>query len=164
MEHAQQQKKEQEEQAPKARGKKKTFVDRMEEMKRFMETHGHVNVSINEDRSLAQFCAQARHARKNPGKGRAKQLTDENIARLDALGFNWTSKEYVRRSFDERIEDLIEYKRTHGHLNVKIHDDDSLSKFCTDIRYTLKEYEKDGTRKLTKERIKKFDDIGFKWF
>ena len=129
MEHARQQKKEQEEQAPKARGKKKTFVDRMEEMKRFMETHGHANVSINEDRSLAQFCAQAWHARKNPGKGRAKQLTDENIARLDALGFNWTLKEYVRRSFDERVEDLIEYKRMHGHLNVKIHEDNSLSKF-----------------------------------
>ena len=121
------------------------------------------HVSINEDRSLAQFCAKARHARKNPSKGRAKQLTDENIARLDALGFNWTSKEYVRRSFDERIEDLKEYKRTHGHLNVKIHEDNSLSKFCTDVRYSLKQFEKDGTRKLTEERMKKLNDIGFKW-
>ena len=32
--------------------------------------------------------------------------TDEHIARLDALGFNWTSQEYVTRSFGERIEDL----------------------------------------------------------
>ena len=44
---------------------------------------------------------------KNPGKGRRKQLTDEHIARLDAMGFNWTSQEYVTRSFDKRIEDLV---------------------------------------------------------
>ena len=92
-EEARQQKEEQEEQAPKARGKNKTFDDRMEDLKRFKETHGHANVSIHEDRSLAQFCAQTRHARKNPGKGKVKQLTDENIARLNVLGFNWMSKE-----------------------------------------------------------------------
>lgn len=137
-EQARQRKEEQEEQAPKARGKNKTFDDRMEDMKRFKETHGHANVSIPEDRSLAPFCAQARHARKNPGKSKANQLTDENIARLDALDFNWMSKEYVTRSFDERIEDLKEYKRTHGHLNVKIHEDNSISQFCTIVRYSLK--------------------------
>ena len=137
-EKARQRKEKQEEQAPKARGKNKTFDDRMEDMKRFKETHGHANVSIPEDRSLAPFCTQARHARKNPGKSKAKQLTDENIARLDALGFNWMSKEYVTGSFDERIEDLKEYKRTHSHLNVKIHEDNSISQFCTIVRYSLK--------------------------
>jgi hypothetical protein len=54
-EHAQQQKEEQEEQVPKARGKYKTFDDRMEDLKLFKEAHGHVNVSISEDNSLAQF-------------------------------------------------------------------------------------------------------------
>jgi hypothetical protein len=157
---ARQQKEEQEKQAPKARGKNKTFDDRMEDMKRYKETHGHANESFPEDKSLAQFCAQARYARKNPSK---KQLTDANIARLDALGFNWESKEYVRRSFDERIEDLKEYKKTHGHFNVKMHEDSSLGQFCKDIRHSLKQVEKDGTRKLTKERMDKLYDIGFNW-
>jgi hypothetical protein len=62
-EQARQRKKEQEEQArhsnSKARGKYKTFDDRMEDLKRFEETHGHANVSIPEDKSLAQFCANA---------------------------------------------------------------------------------------------------------
>ena len=126
-EHARQRKEEQEKQAPKTRGKNKTFDDRMEDLKLFKETHGHVNVSIPEDKSLASFCNQTRHAHNNPGKSKRKQLTDENIARLNALGFNWTTLEYVTRSFDERIEDLKEYKRTHGHFNVKIHEDISLS-------------------------------------
>jgi hypothetical protein len=160
-EHAQQQKEEQEEQAPKARGKNKTFDDRMEDLKRYKETHGHVNVSIPEDNSLAQFCAQMRYAHNNPGKSKRKKLTIKNIARLDAIGFNWTSQEYVTRSFDERIDDLEKYKQMHGHLSVKKHEDNSLYQFCADVRYSLKK--KDCTRKLTVERIARLDDLGFKW-
>jgi hypothetical protein len=42
-EHAQQRKEEQEKQAPKTRGKNKTFDDRMEDLKRFKETHGQLH-------------------------------------------------------------------------------------------------------------------------
>jgi DNA repair exonuclease SbcCD ATPase subunit len=161
VKHARQQKKEQEEQVPKARGKYKKFDDQMEDLKRFKETHGHVNVSNPEDKSLAAFCKRAGHAHKNPGNG--KQLTAERIAAFDALVFIWTSKTYVTKSFNERIEDLEEYKRTHGHLNVKIHEDNSLSRFCMDVRHSLKHVEKDGIRKLTVERIARLDDLGFKW-
>jgi len=162
-EQARQRKKEQEEQAPKAQGKNKTFDDRMEDLKRYKETHGHVNVSIPEDNSLAQFCAQTRYAHNNPGKSKRKKLTIENISRLNALGFNWTTHEYVTRSFDERINDLKEYKQKHGHVNVNTHEDSSLYQFCADVRHSLNQVEKDGTRKLTVERIARLDALGFKW-
>jgi hypothetical protein len=135
----------------------------MEDLKLYYETHGHVNVSIPEDKSLAQFCAQARHASKNPDKSNGKQLTNKCIAAFDALGFNWTSKEYITRSFDERIEDLEEYERTHGHLNVNRHEDNSLYQFCAGVRHSLKQVEKDGRRKLTEERMARLDALGFKW-
>ena len=45
---------------------------------------------------------------------------------FDAIGFNWTSQECVTRSFDERINDLEEYKQKHGNLSVKRHEDSSL--------------------------------------
>jgi hypothetical protein len=160
-EHALQQKKEQEGQAPKARGKIKSFDDQMEDLKRFKETHGHANVTIPEEKSLGHFCAKARYSRKNPGKG--VKMTDERIAAFDALGFIWTSKEYVTRSFDERINDLEEYKQTHGHVNVKRNEDISLYQFCAAVRHSLKQPEKDGTRKLTEERMAKLDALGFKW-
>jgi len=160
VEHARQRKKEQEGQSPKARGKYKTFDDRMEDLKRFKETHDHANVSIREDKSLYQFCSTVRNARKT---GKGTKLTDERIAAFDAMGFNWTSQEYVTRSFDERIEDLMEYKQTHGHLNVKFNDDESLYQFCAAVRHSLKHFEKDGTMKLVEERIARLDDLGFKW-
>ena len=133
------------------RGKYKTFDDRMDDLKRYKETHGHANVSIPEDKSLAQFCANARYARKNPGKGML--LTDERTAAFDAIGFIWTSQEYVTRSFDERIEDLEEHKQMCGHVNVKIHEDNSLSQFCAQVRHARNKVVKDGARKLIEERI-----------
>jgi hypothetical protein len=166
VEHARQRKMEQEEQgkqAPKARGKYKTFDERMEDLKRFKETHGHANVSIPEDRSLTKFCVRARHARKNPGKSKSKQLTNEQIAAFNALDFDWTTQENVTRSFDERINDLKEYKQKHGHVNMKRLEDISLYQFCLGIRHSLLHVEKDGKRKLMEERMGKLDALGFKW-
>jgi len=75
-EEARQRKEEQEEQAPKARGKYKTFDDRMEDLKRYKETHDHANLPIREDKSLAQFCAKARHARIKSRQGQC-EATDQ---------------------------------------------------------------------------------------
>ena len=53
----------------------------------------------------------------------------------------------------------MEYKQTRGHVNVKIHED----QFCAGVRYSLKKVVKDGTRKLTEERIARLDAFGFEW-
>ena len=162
-EQARQQKEEQEEQAPKPRGKNKSFDERVEDLKLFKETHGHINISIRKDKSLCKFCTSVRYVHNNPSKSKSKKLTIENIVRLDSLGFNWTSQEYVTRSFDERINDLKEYKQKHGHVNVNRHKDNSLYQFCAGVRHSLKQVEKDGTRKLTVELIARLDALGFKW-
>jgi len=96
--------------------------------------------------------------RKNPGKSKRKQLTNENMAASDAIGFNWTSHE-----FDERINDLEEYNQTHGHINVNRHEDNSLYQFCAGVRHSLKQVEEDGTRELTVERIARLDALGFEF-
>ena len=133
----------------------KTFDDRMEDLKRYKEKHGHANVSIFEDKSLAQFCAKS--------KCRKKQLTKERILAFDAIDFNWTTQEYATRSFDKRIDDLEENKHLHGHLSLKKHKDNSLNKWCASVRHSLRHVKKDGTRKLTVEHTSRFDALGFQW-
>ena len=65
--------------------------------------------------------------------------------------------------FDERIEDLKKYKKTHGHVNVNRHEDITLYQFCADVRHSLKHFEKDNTRKLTEERMAKLNALGFEF-
>jgi len=46
---------------------------------------------------------------------------------------------------------------------VTRNEDSSLYHFCAGVRHSLKQFEKDGTMKLTEERIARLDDLGFKW-
>ena len=104
------------------RGRQRTFPERMEDLKRFKEQHGHLKVTNVDDRPLASWCSVLRFARKNPKKGSIR-LTEEQIAALDSIGFNWTSMEYITKTFDERIADLQAYKLIHVHVNVRAIED-----------------------------------------
>ena len=66
----------------------KAFEQRLAELREYKEKNGHVNVKKSEDRSLYDFCKDIRYARKNPEKS-TRSITDDRIASLDALGFDW---------------------------------------------------------------------------
>ena len=112
---------------------RKTFKDRAEELKAYREKNGHINVKEGEDKSLAQFCRQMRYARRNP-ETIDRKLTEERIAELDALGFEWAPRNRKEAQFQQRLEELKAYKAEHGHLNVKKSEDKSLARFCINIR------------------------------
>ena len=60
-------------------------------MKRYYQHNGHFRVSRKEDQSLADFCRNVRYARNYPGKGIKVKMTEDRIASLDAIGFQWKS-------------------------------------------------------------------------
>ena len=65
-----------------------------------------------EDRSLYDFCRHMRQTRKHPEKYHAF-VTDERIASLDAVGFDWSGslrEQAAKKSFEQRFEDLRAYK------------------------------------------------------
>jgi len=61
--------------------------DRIEELKTFKAKHGHVRVPVKQDKSLANFCANMRSARR--GKG-SMTITEDRIKALDEIGFEWS--------------------------------------------------------------------------
>ena len=104
--------------AKRTRGKNKSFAEHLEDLKRFKIQHGHTKVTNADDRPLASWCSVLRFARKNPEKASIK-LTEYQISQLDSIGFNWTSMEYVTKTFDQRSADLEAYKQINGHVNVR---------------------------------------------
>ena len=51
---------------------RKSFEERIEDLRSYKEKHGHLNVRTKEDKSLADFCSGMRHARTNPEKSNMK--------------------------------------------------------------------------------------------
>ncbi len=124
------------------------FNNRMDELRRYKETHGHVNVSRSDvSRSLYNYCRDIRSG--------SVTLNDEQRAALNAIGFDLNAKKRVMKTFDERIQDLEEYRRTHGHFNVSISDDPSLYKYCYDMRC--------GRMTMNDEQKATLNAIGFNW-
>ena len=84
---------------------KKSFEQRIEDLRAYKRKHGHVNIKQSEDKSLYEFFRKIRQARNNPGKP-GMLINDEQMASLDALGFDWTlQNQAATKSFEQRIED-----------------------------------------------------------
>ena len=77
-----------------------SFEQRIADLKAYKEKNGHIKVKKSEDKSLYRFCYNVRYARINPEKS-DRNLTDDQIASLDDLGFEWNpaSKRILQRSW-----------------------------------------------------------------
>ena len=136
----------------------RTFSERVAALKAYKEKHGHLNVKTKDDKSLAKFCINTRCSRNNPGRNSIK-LTEDHIASLDALGFDWKPKERTILS-EQRIEDLRAYKEKHGHLNIRQSEDKSLNGFCLRVK---KSRNGSGTRTLTDDQVDALNELNFDW-
>ena len=152
-----------------AASKDDKLFDRVDELKAYKEKHGHLNVRPKDDQSLYNFCRHVRQARRAiiSGKRTSIKLTEDRIAALDAIGFDWKLRyggSYTVTSKDDKffaqVDKLKAYKEKHGHLNVRPKDDQSLYDFCHHVRQARKGK---GSRRLDETRIAALDAIGFNW-
>ena len=68
------------------------FLRRVDELKAYKEKHNNLNVHKREDKSLYQFCASLKSARRAIISGIGTvcyRLNDDRIGALDAIGFDW---------------------------------------------------------------------------
>ncbi|GFH44358.1 hypothetical protein CTEN210_00832 [Chaetoceros tenuissimus] len=144
------------------RGKKVlSFEERFNALIEFKSKHGHCNVprAYKADDNLGQWVDSIRSMKSGR---RVYKLSNERIKKLENIGFRWQAS----HTFEERFNALIEFKRKHGHCNVPraYKADDNLGQWIDNIR-SMKSGRRDnrGVYKLSNERIKKLENIGFRW-
>merc|ERR1711871_369451 len=110
--------------------------------------------------NLGKWCGKQRH------KYKKKQLSAERIRRLKDIGFQW---EPDAAFWERHFRALEEYKRKNGRdkdppTSYKVEDGEgellNLGTWCSTQRH---KYKKKGARRLSAERIKRLEDIGFQW-
>jgi len=90
-------------------------------------------------------------------------VNEERVASLNALGFDWAVKQSKRASvisFEQRVENLRDFKLKHGHLNPNKKEDPSLYSFCNNMRNARN---RGVGMKVTETRIASLDALGFDW-
>jgi hypothetical protein len=138
---------------------------RFQELLEFRGRHDNCLVPHNwaENLALAKWVKRQRYQFKLKTEGKHSTLTEERQSALDNLGFIWDSHNAV---WEERLSELMEFKRRHGHCNVPstYSDNHSLSVWvqCQRRQYKLFR-EKDNWSGMSEERISRLESIGFVW-
>ena len=105
---------------------------------------------------MAKWVTTQRQAYK--GKN-GRKITEEQINLLREIGFSWSRGE---DKWNERFDQLEEYTKENGHCNVpdKYPANQQLANWVMSQRQAKK---KQNKRKLSDEKIKLLDEIGFEW-
>ena len=115
----------------------------------FQARHGHCDVPADSEDGLGRWLVAQRVAHT---KG---QLAPDRRERLEQLGVVWDTKE--ERRWRQRFDELVEYKRTHGHCRVP---PDRASPFSTWVVYQRQSRRRGD---LSEERIALLDSVGYEW-
>ena len=137
------------------------FWSHVQQLNVFRKKHGHSLVTHKHDKKLAVFCNNLRVARRG-SSATTRRLNEDRIRALDELDFVWEPGiGKTAADFADMLEQLKEFKRTHGHFYVTPQEgSQKLTDFCTKMRIA---FNNPGAGLTSADRIRILDDIGFDW-
>jgi hypothetical protein len=138
------------------------WMHRLSELADYKYIHGHCNVpsSYSENTKLAAWVNKQRRE-KNDRLQKQKQsfMTPFRIQELEGLGFQWDRQ---GAAWEERLSELTDYHRIHGHCNVPQRNS-KLGKWVSTQRTEKKLYDREEGSQMTPARIEALEGIGFQW-
>jgi len=150
-----------------------SFEGRYKQLYDFIDEFGHCNVpwEFSADPSLGIWCGTMRYSyiKIQQGQTPRSNLTQDQIERLEEIGFKWKLVYQGKTTFEQRCHDLQVFKSEFGHCDVSrgklFSVNPSLGKWCNEIRYCYKKIQQGQTprRKFTQDQIQRLEEIGFKW-
>ena len=133
-------------------------------LRTYRHENGHCNVSKSENGRLYSWIANQRTAFRmaKTGNGGRKPLSNEQIVKLDSIGFFW-GKNYPTPSWEEMFERLKNYKDRIGNCNVPLNPTNPtpLAKWVGFQRKEFKRYKYGRPHIITPDQIGMLKDIGF---
>eukprot|EP00586_Coscinodiscus_wailesii_P003168 CAMPEP_0172489756 /NCGR_PEP_ID=MMETSP1066-20121228/19962_1 /TAXON_ID=671091 /ORGANISM="Coscinodiscus wailesii, Strain CCMP2513" /LENGTH=862 /DNA_ID=CAMNT_0013257847 /DNA_START=239 /DNA_END=2827 /DNA_ORIENTATION=+ len=143
-----------------------------EELQGFKAKEGHCNVPehSNEWESLGRWVAEQRRQYKLYKDGYPSPLSDERIAALQIIGFEWSTPQRVRSElyndmWMKQYKRLQDYKSREGHCNVPqgYKKDPSLGKWVKSQRQFYKQLKDGSSSRMTHDRVEALERLGFEW-
>lgn len=137
---------------------------RYEELCEYVKVHGNCQVphTFSKNPALARWVKRQRYQYKLRSENKPSTMTEERIAVLERIGFVWDS--HVA-GWDERMNDLIEYKKAYGHCNVPSNypSNRQLAVWVKRQRRQYKFFLDGKPSSMTEERIASLENVGFEW-
>ena len=137
----------------------------MELLSDYKQQHGDVDVPLKYEPnlSLGAFVNRQRIEYRKMEHGKPSSMTQQRVDELNRLGFNWTIQEN-HNSWEERFNELKDFKTTNGHCNVpKIYaKNPSLGYWVNEQRFQYRRKIKGQSSCMTDDRVKALNELDFK--
>ena len=129
---------------------------RYNNLKKFQAKHGHCLVNeSHDDHDLAKWVKRQRYQYKLRTSQKHSTMTAQRIEALEGIGFIWNPH---KAAWEERFNELLEFKRVNGHCNVPCtYDNQRLSSWVQAQRRQAK------LSTLDSERFQRLANAGFEW-
>jgi hypothetical protein len=138
---------------------------RFDDLLGFHQQYGHCHVPLKyvKNLSLSHWIKRQRYQYRMKATGKHSTMTDERQAALEMVDFVWDSH---AAGWEEKWEELRDFKETHGHCNVPktFRPNQQLAVWVKCQRRQFKVFWQEGkttTANITKERIEKLLHLGF---
>ncbi len=131
------------------------WEEKFNELKKFKKNHGNCDVpgEYSENQSLASWVIAQR------ARYRRNSLEQERINKLDSIGFDWNPRDKTDFLWQQKFEELQNFKRSHGHCEVHNVDQGNQSL----VRWMTKQRAYYRRNNIEPERVNKLNSIGFDW-
>ncbi len=137
----------------------KSFETWLEALKIYKEEHGDVNVPLRyetaDGKKLGNWCSNIR------GRYKKGKLSDDRVARLNALGFEWSQ---FKGQWEEGFAHAEQYYQKYHNLNVPkryVDEDGFRLGLWLHTQRQVKRGKVNGN--LDDNKIKRLEDIGMQW-
>mmetsp|Transcript_34745 Transcript_34745/g.42491 ORF Transcript_34745/g.42491 Transcript_34745/m.42491 type:complete len:566 (+) Transcript_34745:52-1749(+) len=148
------------------------WLERYKDLEEFMLEEGHCYVPKNYigNPSLYEWVHTQRTSFKRRMDGLQSAMTDERLARLEKLGFEWTrfdkhDASHITKPWMKRYEELDTYKRQNGNCNVPAvyNTNISLGIWVTTQRIEYMNMNMGRETNMNQKKIGLLNGIGFSW-
>jgi hypothetical protein len=141
-----------------------TWEDRLSELDDYRKIHAHCNVPKNysENAKLATWVTNQRTQYRLHLEGKTSSITPFRIQELETLGFEWR---YCITAWEDRLSELADYRRIHGHCNVPYNysKNTKLAHWVTTQRRNYRLHLERKTSHMATFRIQELENLGFEW-
>lgn len=133
-----------------------------QEMLLFKEKNGHTLVPNRHQRLGSWVSTQRRHY-KVMKSGKKTPLSQTRIQKLEQIGFVWSAKNLKHLSWDDRFQQLVDYKRKHGNCLVPVgySENIQLANWVSTQRQEYKLWKVGKLSRLDDDKVQRLNEFQF---
>ncbi len=154
------------------------WEERYQQLLDFKQEHGHIHLSpivafdsSSPYQNLVKWSNRQREyyklkklqTGKRNGTTAEQALTDENIARLNEIGFLWSTNDRSGEAWMKHYKKLKRFKKIIGHCNISSQQDPKLYDWMKEQRHQYKKKISGEKSSMTDERENALSAINFEW-